>query len=85
MVEENAGRNELVIKNITQNETIHIPTGVLSSSLTHGCITEKNVNVCALCPHQVLASINQVEISQCGGSGGDGGFDHTDPECKKEW
>jgi hypothetical protein len=28
MVEENAGENALVIRNITQNETIHIPTGM---------------------------------------------------------
>jgi hypothetical protein len=33
MVEENAGENALVLRNITQNETIHIPTG-MNSSLT---------------------------------------------------
>ena len=27
MVEENGGKNNLIIRNITQNETIHIPTG----------------------------------------------------------
>jgi hypothetical protein len=37
LVEENAGENALVIRNITQNETIHIPSGLLHFSLNPYC------------------------------------------------
>jgi len=34
MVEENAGNNELVLRNFTQNETIHVPQGLPLLTLT---------------------------------------------------
>jgi oxalate decarboxylase/phosphoglucose isomerase-like protein (cupin superfamily) len=37
MVEENAGRNNLVIRNITEGQTIHVPTGLLHFSMNTGC------------------------------------------------
>jgi len=37
MVEENAGNNELVLRNFTQNETIHIPQGILHFSYNPNC------------------------------------------------
>ncbi|KAK9794065.1 hypothetical protein WJX73_003686 [Symbiochloris irregularis] len=37
MVEENSGQNRLVIANITQNETIHIPTGIMHFSFNYQC------------------------------------------------
>jgi len=37
MVEENAGNNELVLRNFTQNETIHVPQGLLHFSYNPTC------------------------------------------------
>lgn len=37
MVEENAGRNRLVMESITQNTTIHIPQGLLHFSFNPNC------------------------------------------------
>ena len=33
MIEENAQNNALVLRNITQNQTIHVPTGKFSNSI----------------------------------------------------
>lgn len=45
MVEENAGMNDLVFRNVVQNTTIHIPQGVLRNFQAHGpdgttCVAE---------------------------------------------
>lgn len=37
MVEENAGRNNLVIRNISEGQTIHVPTGLLHFSMNDAC------------------------------------------------
>ena len=59
MIEENSGRNNLVLRNISQGQTIHVPTGEHSSHLrvkfstpktfmmrvsSHGCATKLSKN-----------------------------------------